>query len=159
VDLETKDMDEFLIKCLKKKLKYLFLTHLPLVNKTFIINFVLVFPLWFFINVWKGRSKKDVKKYKALLCNFLWEGGQLTIRVRVQRDDVVASYLMVGGLGITNLKEALVTSLCKWVMYALELGNSNFKTLFKYNLNYCVFKTQKVGTQHSMGFCPYFYLN
>ncbi len=51
VDLETKDMDEFFIKCLKKKLKYWFLIHLPLVSKTFIISLVLVFSLCFFINV------------------------------------------------------------------------------------------------------------
>jgi hypothetical protein len=138
MDLETKDMDEFFIKCLRKKLKYWFLIHLPLVSKTFIINLLLVFSLWFFINVWRGRSKKDVKKCNALLCNFLWGGGQLTLRVKVQRDNVCASNLMVDGLGITSLKEVLVTSLCSQVMYALELGNSSLRALFRYNLNHCL---------------------
>ncbi len=127
----------------EKKLKYWFLIHLPLVNKTFIINLMLVFSLWFFINVWRGGQKKDVKKCKALLCNFLSRGGQFTTRVRVQRDDVCAPSLMVGGLGITNLKEALVSSLCKRMMYALELGDSRLRTLFKYKLNYCLPSKQK----------------
>jgi hypothetical protein len=138
VDLQTKDMDEFLIKCLRKKLKYWFLIHLPLVSKTFIISLVLVFILWFFINVWKGGQKRMSRSVKPCYVTFLWGGGQLTTRTRVQRDDVCAPSLMVGGLGITNLKEALVTSLCKWVMYALELGDSSLRTLFKYMLNYCL---------------------
>jgi hypothetical protein len=138
MDLETKNMDKFFIKCLKKKLKYWFLIHLHLVNKTLIINLVLVSSLWFFINVWgMGGTKKVVNKCKTLLCNFLWGGGQFTTRVRVQKD-VVCAPRMVGGLGITNLKEALVTSLCKWVMYALEPRNSNLKTLFRYKLKYCL---------------------
>jgi hypothetical protein len=58
MDLETKDMDEFFIEQLKKKLKYWFLVLLPLVNKTLIVNSMLATLLWFSINVGGGGGGK-----------------------------------------------------------------------------------------------------
>jgi hypothetical protein len=73
MDLETKDMDEFFIEQLKKKLKYWFLVLLPLVNKTLIVNSMLATLLWFSINVGGGGGGKKifVKKSRTILCNFL----------------------------------------------------------------------------------------
>jgi len=62
MDLETKDMDEFFIEQLKKKLKYWFLVLLPLVNKTLIVNSMLATLLWFSINVGGGGRGEGVKK-------------------------------------------------------------------------------------------------
>ncbi len=43
----------------------------------------------------------------------------------------------VGGLGLLDLKDALTSFLCKWVLVASKLGDSNLKLLLRSKLEHC----------------------
>jgi hypothetical protein len=61
LNLNTKEVDAFLIEKLWKKFKYYNTFHLPLIGRVVVINFVLASTLWFFIRVWgKVRIKQSI---------------------------------------------------------------------------------------------------
>ncbi len=105
LNLDTKEVDAFLIEKLQKKLRHWNILHLPLVGRAIVINSVSASTLWFFIRVW-GGTKKVIKKCKTLLNFFLWAGNGHHAKTRVNWGDCCA-HKNIGGLGLTNLEGAL----------------------------------------------------
>ncbi len=52
--LDDKEVDNFLIEKIHKKLKIWNMIHLPIASRTIIVNFVLTLTLWFLVSVWGG---------------------------------------------------------------------------------------------------------
>jgi hypothetical protein len=95
----------------------------------------------YFLSLW-GATQAGVKKLVAKARNYLWAGTVQHTRARVAWD-VVCLSKKEGGLNVVSLKHMvsskhMVTSLmCKWVIHACELGDSNFKTMLCYRLVRC----------------------
>jgi len=159
VDLETKNMDEFFKEQLKKKLKYWFLVPLPLVIKTFIVNSMLATSLWFSINVGGlggggGGSKNTWSKSLEPFCVTSY-GEVVSSAQKPKFVKMMCALRVVVDLGIIDLKNVLVVSLCAWVMYAFEPKDFSLRTLFKYKLKHCFpSKHKRCGHIHPMDFCP-----
>jgi hypothetical protein len=69
LNLDTKEVDAFLIEKLQKKLKYWSILHLPLVGRAIVINLCWHPHYGFSL---RFGTKKVIKKCKILLRNFLW---------------------------------------------------------------------------------------
>jgi hypothetical protein len=60
-NLDTNDVDEFLVGKFRKKLKYWNMMHVSLTSRVVVINSILTSSLCFFANLWVG-SKNSIKK-------------------------------------------------------------------------------------------------
>ncbi len=74
LNVDTKEINQFLVNRLQKKLKYLYSMHIPLTKTITIVKYIFFLVLWYFTNVWVG-TKQVIKKCRALMCNFLWFRG------------------------------------------------------------------------------------
>ncbi len=74
LNVDTKEINQFLVNRLQKKLKYLHSRHIPLTKTITIVKSILFLVPRCFSNVWVG-TKQVTEKCKALMCNFLWFRG------------------------------------------------------------------------------------
>jgi hypothetical protein len=61
--VDMKNIDEFLVGRLRKKMRYWYMMHFPLVGKVLVINSILASSLRFFLSVW-ASSKKAIQRCK-----------------------------------------------------------------------------------------------
>lgn len=83
---------------------------MSLVERSLIVNLVLMSSMWYFIVVWVG-SKKVMRQIKAC-CNYLWSGFEHTTIARVNWDDCTMPK-EVGGLSLTSLEDAMKAVMSK----------------------------------------------
>jgi hypothetical protein len=133
IDLETYDIDKFLMGKIRKKLSYWTTTHLSLSGRVTIINQVLLATLWYFITAWHG-SRGVLRKITSLMRNFLWSNKEYKTRIRVNWDDCCIKRKN-GGLGIIDPIDALKALLSKWIICAYMLGETNLQILLHHKLS------------------------
>jgi hypothetical protein len=83
MELETKDVNEFLIEWLWKIIRYWSLVHLSLLSKALVVNLMLTSSQMF-----REDYEKSKKKCKVILRNFLLWCNEHATRARVQWEDV-----------------------------------------------------------------------
>jgi hypothetical protein len=81
-----------------------------------------------------GGFTKAIGQIKAMLKNFLWGGTKNTFKANMVRWSYCCAKKTIGGLGLTNLEEAIEAFLSKEVMTTLKPGEFNLKQLLKYKL-------------------------
>ncbi len=69
-----------------------------------------------------GGFTKIIGKIKAMFKNFLWGGTNNTFKAMV-RWSYCCAKKAIGGLGLTNLEEAIEAFICKEVMTTWNQGN------------------------------------
>lgn len=69
LNLDTRDVDQFLYKKITKKLEYWSSMKLSLAGRIVICNQVLLSTLWFFITVW-GGSNKILRRIRGAIRNY-----------------------------------------------------------------------------------------
>jgi hypothetical protein len=86
----------------------------------------------FFLGIERG-SYSGVAKLKAKIQNYLWVGEDRPYRSRVAWD---TCYLpkREGGLRLVDLANAMVALMSKWILTAMEPGDSNLKSLLRHRL-------------------------
>lgn len=73
--MDVKDVDEFLMSKILRKITYWGIKHLSLVGRRLIVSHVLASSLGFFVSVWVG-TWKVIRHIRAMLRDYIW-GGQL----------------------------------------------------------------------------------
>jgi hypothetical protein len=132
LNLNTRDVDQFLYNKIAKKLDYWSKMKLSLAGRAVICNQVLLSTLWFFITVW-GGSNKILGKVKGAIRNYLWSGKEQLTRTRVSWRECCLKK-KEGGLGLVDPEAAKTSLLCKWVVKAMEPGESNLQLMLRYRL-------------------------
>ena len=82
LNLNVKDVDNFLYRKIARKLDYWSTMKLSLAGQAIICNQVLLSTLWFFITVW-GGSNKILRKIRGAIRNYLWSGKEQLTRTRI----------------------------------------------------------------------------
>ena len=110
-----------------------------LAGRTLVCNHVFLFILWFFISFW-GGSNKILNKIIGAIRNYLWTWKEQQSRTRVSWREC---YLKkkYGGLGLVDPEAAKTSLLCKWIVRAMEPGESNLQLILKFRLSH--FKPQR----------------
>jgi hypothetical protein len=86
LDLNVKDVDEFLVEKMKKKFRYHNSLHFLLVGKIVIINAVLTFKFWFLIIVW-GAQK--------IQCCMIFNGLVVSITSRLKLINMIVAFIKI----------------------------------------------------------------
>jgi hypothetical protein len=73
LNVDTKEINQFLVNRLQKKLKYLYSMHIPLPKTITIVKSIIFLVPWYFSNVWVG-TKQVIEKCRALMCNLSFRG-------------------------------------------------------------------------------------
>ena len=97
-----------------------------------ICNQVLLSTLWFFITVW-GGSNKILRSIRGAIRNYLWSGKEQLTQTRVSWK-VCCMKKKVGGLGLVDPEVAKINLMCKWIVKAMEPGESNLQLMLRYKL-------------------------
>lgn len=124
-------IDSFMLR-LPKKLDYWSIMKLSLVGRVVICNQVLFSILWFFITVWRG-SNKVLRKIRVAIRNYMWSGKEQLTRTRVSWKECCMRKKH-GGLGLVDPETAKTCLLCKWIVKAMELGESNLQLMLRFRL-------------------------
>ena len=132
LNLNTPDVDKFLHNKISKKLDYWSTMKLSLGGRIVICNQVLLSTLWFFITVW-GSSNKILTKIRGAIKNYLWSGKEQLTRTRVSWRECCLKKKH-GGLGLVDPETAKISLLCKWIVKAMEPGDSNLQLMLRYRL-------------------------
>lgn len=132
LELDTKNVDDFLVEKITKKLKYWSTTRLSLAGRTLIVNQVLLSTLYYFLAVWAG-TVRSLRKIKTLLRCYLWAGNIHATRTRVAWS-VCCVKKGDGGLGLVEPEDAMDALLIKWVMLAVTSGDSNLQYMLRFRL-------------------------
>ncbi len=106
---------------------------LSLEDKAAIYNQVLISTLWFYIIVW-GGSYKILNKIKRDNQNYLWLGEEKFIQTRVSWNECCLKK-KYGELGLIDPKMAKTNLLIKWIVKAMEPGDSNFQLILRYSIS------------------------
>ena len=104
-----------------------------LVGRVVICNQMFLSTLWFFIPVW-GGSNKILKSIRGTIRNHLWLGNEQLIRIWVSWKECCMKKKKNGGLGLVDSEAAKTNLLCKWVVKAMEPGESNLQIMLRYRL-------------------------
>ncbi len=70
-NLNTNDVDEFLVGRFKKKLKYWSMMHILLTSRVVVINSILTTSLYSFVNVWVKSNNSIKNACITILHNYL----------------------------------------------------------------------------------------
>lgn len=132
ITLETANVDEFLANKISKKLQYWTTIHLSMAARTIIVNSVLLSTLWYFLSLWCGL-RDILNSIRAALRNFLWAETEEHVRARVRWEDCCAKK-EVGGLGLIDPQEALLSLTNKWIVKALIPGNTPLNILLRHRI-------------------------
>ena len=132
LNLNIQDVDTFLYRKIAKKLDYWSTMKLSLAGRAIICNQVLLSTLWFFITVW-GGSNKILRRIRGAIRNYLWSGKEQLTRTRVSWGECCLKKKK-GGLGLVDPEVAKTSLLCKWVVKAMEPGESNLQLMLRYRL-------------------------
>ena len=132
LNLNTHDIDRFLYNKISIKLDYWSTMKLSLAWRVVICNQVLLSTLWFFITLW-GGSNKILRSNRGAIRNYLWSGKEQLTRIRVSWK-VCCMTKKVGGLGLVDPGSAKISLMCKWIVKAMEPGESNCQLMLRYRL-------------------------
>ena len=113
--------------------------RLSLAGRALICNHVLLSTLWFFISVW-GGSNKILNKIRGDIRNYLWSRKEQQSRTRVSWKECCLKK-KYGGLGLVDPEAAKTSLLCKWIVRAMEPGESNLQLMLRFRLSH--FKPQR----------------
>ena len=105
---------------------------LSLAGRAVICNQVLLSTLWFFITLW-GGSNKILERIKGAIRNYLWSGKEQRIRTRVSLRECCMKKKNEG-LGLVDPEAAKTSLFCKWIVKAMEPGESNLQLILRYKL-------------------------
>lgn len=122
LNLNTTDVDRFLYGKTTKKLDYWSTMKLSLAGRVVIYNQLLLSTLWFLITVW-GGSNKILRKFKGAICNYLRSRKERLTCIKVSQRECCLKKKYCG-LGPENPEAAKTNLLCKWIIKAMELGES-----------------------------------
>lgn len=131
--LTSGDIDNFLYEKTTKKLTHWSKEKINPSGRAVVVNTVLLSTMFFFLSVW-GGTNKGVKRVKSLAMNYLSGGTMQRARTKV-------SWLQCcqpkerGGLDLVNPEGAMVSLMTKWVVKALEPGDSNLHLLLRARLS------------------------
>ena len=129
LNLNTPNIDKFIFQKIQKKLGYWTTIDLSLARQGVIVNLVLLSTLWYFISIWDG-SRGVIYRINFSLCNFCWVDLLHATWIKVRWINVCALQ-NVGGLNIVDATDALDVLQAKWLIKALQLGQSNLQTLLR----------------------------
>ena len=132
LNLNIRDVDDFLYRKISKKLDYWSTMRLSLAGRVVICNQVILSTLWFFVTVW-GGSNKVLSNFRGAIRNYLWSGKEQLTRTRVSWWECCLKKKK-GGLGLVDPESAKISLLCKWVIKTLEPGESNLQLMLRYRL-------------------------
>ena len=132
LNLNTQDVDQFLYAKIAKKIDYSSTMKLSLAGRVVICNQVLLSTLWFFITVW-GGSNKILRRIRGAIRNYLWSGKEQLTRTRVSWQECCMRKKK-GGLGLVDPNIAKTSLLCKWIIKAMEPGESNLQLMLRFRL-------------------------
>ena len=132
LNLNTNDVDRFLYSKIAKNLNYWSSMKLSLAGRVVICNQVFLSTLWFFITVW-GGSNKILRSIRGAIRNYLWSGKEQLTRTRVSWKECCMKKKN-GGLGLVDPEATNTSLLCKWVVKAMEPGESNLQIMLRYGL-------------------------
>ena len=133
LSLATKDVDSFLLDKLSKKLVHWSSTKLNPTGRSIVANSVLLSSTFFFFSIW-GGSKKGVKKIKSVIMNYVAGGKLQRARVRVSWPQCCQPK-NAGGVNLINPEDAVAALMTKWMVKALEPGDSNLHLFLRYRLS------------------------
>ena len=132
LNLNVHDVDQFLHNKISRKLDYWSTMNLSLAGRVVICNQVLLSTLWFFTTVW-GGSNKILRKIRGAIRNYLWSGKEQLTRTRVSWRECCMKK-KDGGLGLVDPELAKIGLMCKWIVKAIEPGESNLQLMLRYRL-------------------------
>ena len=133
LSLATKDVDSFLLDKLLKKLVHWSTTKLNPTGRSIVANSVLLSSTFFFLFIW-GGSRKGVKKIKSVIMNYVAGGKLQRARIRVSWQQCCQAKNL-GGVNLINLEDAVAALMSKWVVKALEPGDSNLHLFLRFRLS------------------------
>ena len=116
--------------------------NLSLARRAVICNHDYYLPCGFFITVW-GGSNKILIRIRAAIRNYLWSEKEQLTRTWVSWRECCLKKKNVG-LGLMDPEAAKTNLLCKWVVKAMRLGESNLQLMLRYTL--ARFKPQRVNS-------------
>ena len=96
-------------------------------------NSVLLSSTFFFLSIWRG-SKKGVKKVKSAIMNYVAGGKLQRARIRVSWHQCCQTKSK-GGVNLINLEDAATALLTKWLIKAMEPGDSNLHLFLRFRLS------------------------
>ena len=105
---------------------------LSLAGRVVICNQMQLSTLWFFYND-VGGSNEILRSIKRVIRNYLWSGKEQLTRTRVSWK-VCCMKKKVGGLDLVDPEAAKISLMCKWIVKAMELGESNLQLMLRYRL-------------------------
>jgi hypothetical protein len=118
--------------CIDKKLQYWSSLEFNAAGRETVANGILISALLYFLAIW-GGTKQGIQKVTGKIRNFLWSGSPTAVRARVAWT-VCCQPKQVDGLNLIDPQEAVTALIAKWVLTALEPGESNFKVLLRFRL-------------------------
>ena len=133
LSLATKDVDSFLLDKLSKKLVQWSTTKLNPTGRNIVANSVLLSSTFFFLSIW-GRSRKGIKKIKSAIMNYVAGGKVQRARIRISWQQCCQTKGM-GGVNLINPKDAVVALMTKWLIKAMEPGDSNLHLFLRFRLS------------------------
>jgi hypothetical protein len=93
---------------------------------------MLLSSTYYFTSIW-GGTKKGIARVKSAVTNYFWSGSMHRSRSKV-------SWLQCcqpkekGGVNLINPVDAMMALMVKWILKAVEPGNSNLHLLFRFRL-------------------------
>jgi hypothetical protein len=132
ISLSTADVDDFLLEKLTKKLTHWRTSKINTTGQSTVVNSILLSSLFYFISIWEGTNQ-GIKRIKSAVMNYMAAGT-------MQRAWIWVSWIQccqskeAGGLNIINPEDAVVSLMEKWIIKAMEPGNSNLHLLLQFRL-------------------------
>lgn len=133
LSLTTHDVNEFLHNRLTKKLTHWSTRKINPTGRAIVANSILLSSIFFFLSVW-GGTKQGIARIKSTVANYLASGKASRSRARVgwiqscqpKKD---------GGINLINPHDAVSALMTKWIIKAMEPGQSNLHLLLRHKLS------------------------
>jgi hypothetical protein len=132
LNLASRSVDNFLVDRTKQKLTSWYASKLHISGRVIITNNIILASTLFFLVVWPG-TVQAIMHIRKLASYFLWAGRETRTLARVAWPILCHRY-RDGGLGIIDLEQAMMALMSKWIILALQPGNSNVQLMLRYRL-------------------------
>jgi hypothetical protein len=107
-------------------------SRLHISGRVIITNSIILVSTLFFLVVWPG-TVQAIRHIRKLASYFLWAGRETRTLARIVWPTLCRRY-RDGGLGIIDLEQAMMALMSKWIILALQPGNSNVQLILQYRL-------------------------
>jgi hypothetical protein len=132
LNLASECVDNFLLDHTKQKLASWYASRLHISERVIITNNIIFASILFFLVVWLG-TVHAIRQIRKLASYFLWAGRETRTLVRVAWPTLCHRY-RDGGLRIIDPEQAMMALMSKWIILALQRGNSNVQLMLRYRL-------------------------